>query len=96
MGWRKQSGRRREETTGLFRCKHGDVANLTRFHGTSRVQPLRGWSGAGLRVIQLPTLTDVDTITEARSVAEGAPHTAFAGLLNSFEQTLALSSNQAS
>jgi uncharacterized protein len=39
---------------------------------------------AGLSVARLPELTDVDTIADARSVAEIAPRTAFARLLTRF------------
>ncbi len=40
---------------------------------------------AGLNVGRLGQLTDVDTIVDARSVAQGAPDTRFARMLNSFE-----------
>jgi glycosyltransferase A (GT-A) superfamily protein (DUF2064 family) len=39
---------------------------------------------AGLRVRELPVLTDVDTILDAREVAEAAPHGRFARTLASF------------
>ena len=46
---------------------------------------------AGLRVESLPTLTDVDTITEAREVAALAPRTRFAERFREFtmDQTIA-------
>jgi glycosyltransferase A (GT-A) superfamily protein (DUF2064 family) len=39
---------------------------------------LRALRDAGLRVVLLPTLTDVDTVTDAMEVAAGAPSTRFA------------------
>jgi uncharacterized protein len=45
---------------------------------------------AHLRVGMLPTLTDVDTIESARSVAALAPTTRFARLLSSFGESSAL------
>lgn len=39
---------------------------------------------AGLRVAMLPTLTDVDTIDDAREVATTAPHGRFAATLSGF------------
>ncbi len=40
--------------------------------------------GAGLRVETLPTLTDVDTIADAREVAALAPYTRFASLFREY------------
>ena len=40
---------------------------------------------AGLRVGMLPQLTDVDTIADARLVADLAPHTEFSRTLASFD-----------
>ena len=40
---------------------------------------------AGLRIGMLPTLTDVDTIDDARAVAALAPHTRFARTLGGFD-----------
>lgn len=51
---------------------------------TARHQLLR-LADSGLRVGMLPTLTDVDTIDDAREVARAAPATAFARLLREFE-----------
>ncbi|MEO6117074.1 MAG: DUF2064 domain-containing protein [Pseudolysinimonas sp.] len=51
---------------------------------TARHQ-LRRLADAGLQVGMLPTLTDVDTIADAREVARTAPDTAFARLLTEFE-----------
>ncbi|TXK17652.1 DUF2064 domain-containing protein [Homoserinibacter sp. GY 40078] len=45
---------------------------------------LRRLTDAGLRVGVLATLTDVDTIADAREVARQAPATRFAALLSSF------------
>ncbi len=47
---------------------------------------------AGLRVGLLESLTDVDTIADARRVAQHAPDTAFAGVLRSFGVTGAAAS----
>jgi len=47
---------------------------------------------AGLRVGMLPTLSDVDTIEDARTVARLAPRTGFAAMLNSFEADLGAAS----
>ena len=44
---------------------------------TGAVQLLR-LRAAGLQVVMLPTLTDVDTVDDARSVAQIAPHSRFA------------------
>jgi glycosyltransferase A (GT-A) superfamily protein (DUF2064 family) len=54
-------------------------------HDTAEHQ-LRRLRDAGLSVGMLPVLTDVDTIADARRVAEATPHTRFARLLNEFER----------
>jgi len=43
----------------------------------------------GLRVIELPPLRDVDTIADARAVADDIPHSSFAGTLTAIEQASA-------
>ena len=53
--------------------------------GAIQLERLRS---AGLRVAMLPTLTDVDTIVEARAVAAAAPSTRFAASFRSFTETL--------
>lgn len=60
------------------------VPMSTAFTGTHQLARL---NQAGLRVAELPTLADVDTVDDATAVATTAPHTHFAAALATLTRT---------
>lgn len=66
---------------GLRKPDEGLVRGVPMSTNRTGIEQLRRLWGNGLRVVTLPTLTDVDTIEDARRVAEAAPLSRFARAL---------------